>query len=144
MRDIVRESIILNEEVVGQIGSYKGGKIYNMIKNPATVGKMNADIRGISYGSDFYVVNQGMMGDILHDDIIQWMLNDGILEGVVEDYYTDWGYRRVVAWQRSSKSNKFFLSESYRGEWERYMSEIERSGLGKSKGDYYFMYEKVY
>lgn len=109
---IVRSSLKLNEKFVGYIiGRRKGGEV-RVIMNPTTLKGMGRDVRAVSTrDGDIFYANTDINYDIIHKDIINWMIANGYLSGSYATYNRVNGWRGIVCWQREGE--EMLLSESY-------------------------------
>jgi len=110
MRKLVRESILF-EEFLGTIEPYEN--TVGIYKNPPSIKRMGKFIRAITdIDGNFYVSDHY---DCTHDSLIFWLSEMGELKEEDPWNYTNGSaYTNLVAWQRGSKTNKFYLAESYK------------------------------
>ena len=101
---LVRESIQLNEEYIGNIGtSLLEAEVY---KNPRSLKRMEPEIRGITTeDGNFYIVNSPY---ILHIELIDYLKN---VKHLIPKHagWTGETFEGIVAWSRYGSSPLFFL-----------------------------------
>jgi len=105
---MIKLKTLLNEELLGE---YLG---YEIFKNPKSIKRMDADLRGISFpNGDLFVIDDGR--NVVHSQLSDWLkrnkysipidmsLLPELAKGIKKGY---------IEWQRKGTSNNFYLSES--------------------------------
>jgi len=122
LKDILKT--ILYEERLGSI-PYRRGIEYDVYKNPSSISRMESDLRAISDKSgNLYVLDHDGWR-IIHSDFATWLSSNGQNIPAGENVWKK--ITKVICWQRLGKTNKFYLSESYKRDEGEIDKIIEKS-----------------
>lgn len=115
------KNLIINEELIGELGEYE---IY---KNPKSIKRMKPFLRGYSFpNGDLYVVDDGY--NIIHSKLAGWLKRNGYgnlngnstITALVDNIKN--GY---ITWQREANKNVFKLGESIEFDNTKYFDKKE-------------------
>ncbi len=100
---------LLNEELLGTMNN-----VYEVYKNPKTITRMEAKLRGISFpNGDLFVIDDAR--NVIHLDLSNWLRANGYK--MPAPYWANKDLAKLMragylGWQRNGKTNELWISES--------------------------------